>query len=506
MLKQKPELNFWQIWNMCFGFLGIQFGLALQNANVSRIFQTLGASIDDIPILWIAGPLTGLIVQPIVGYYSDRTWNKLGRRRPFFFYGAVLTTLSLFIMPNSSALWIAAGTLWILDASLNIAMEPFRAFVGDMLPNHQRTKGYAMQSFFIAVGAVIASAMPWILTNVFDVSNTAPAGEIPASVTYSFYLGGAVLFAAVMWTVKSTKEYSPEQLEAFEKACQITQQPEVERSVQQFIKGGVIWALAGTLILAFVYSNSLDKELYLLSGGLVVFGLIQIFCAWLRKNTKTSNGFYTVVNDLFAMPEQMRKLAVTQFFSWFAMFAMWIYTTSAVTSYHYQAYDVTSSTYNDGADWVGVLFAAYNVFAVFAAVLIPYLANKLGRQLTHMFNLFCGGAGLILFLWIKDPTLLWIPMIGVGIAWASIVSMPYSLLSSVIPAKKMGVYMGIFNFFIVIPQLLAATVLGFFIRHFFEQQTIYALVIGGVSMIIAGISVLRVKTHEINEVSGEQCA
>ena len=506
MLKQKPELSFWQIWNMCFGFLGIQFGFALQNVNVSRIFQTLGANIDDIPILWIAGPLTGLIVQPIVGYFSDKTWTRLGRRRPYFFYGALLTTLSLFVMPNSPALWVAAGTLWILDASINITMEPFRAFVADNLPAKQRTQGYALQSFFIAIGAVVASALPWILTNIFDMSNVAPAGEISDPVKYSFYLGGVVLLASVCWTVFRTEEYSPEQLAYFEQENEQAQDTVNSKTLQQFVQGGALWVAIGCLFLLFVYWQSLDKELYLLASGFVAFGLCQWLSAFLQKNNKTDNGFYIVVNDLFAMPEQMKKLAVTQFFSWFAMFAVWIYSTAAVTSYHYQTTDVTSSAYNDGADWVGILFAAYNVFAVFAAIIIPTLAAKIGRQATHMVNLFCGGIGLLLFLVIKDPQWLWLPMIGVGIAWASIVSMPYSLLSSVIPSNKMGVYMGIFNFFIVIPQLMAATVLGFLVRELFQQQPIYALAMGGVSMIIAGLAVLRVKTPTIHQVTGEQSA
>ena len=189
-MKNKPTLGFWQIWNMCFGFMGIQFGFALQNANVSRIFQTLGAEVDDIPILWIAAPLTGLIVQPIIGYMSDRTWTGLGRRRPYFLGGAILASAALIFMPNSPTLWIAAGMLWIMDASINISMEPFRAFVGDNLPEKQRTTGFAMQTFFIGVGAVVASALPWVLTNWLSIANEAPPGVIPDSVKISFYVGG----------------------------------------------------------------------------------------------------------------------------------------------------------------------------------------------------------------------------------------------------------------------------------------------------------------------------
>ncbi|MEW6997340.1 MFS transporter [Colwelliaceae bacterium BS250] len=497
MSNQKPQLSFWQIWNMCFGFLGIQFGFALQNANVSRIFQTLGAEIDDIPILWIAGPITGLIVQPIVGYLSDNTWNKFGRRRPFFFAGAILTTLALFVMPNSSALWIAAGTLWILDASINITMEPFRAFVGDNLPHEQRTKGFAMQSFFIGTGAIVASAMPYMLANWFGVNNVAPAGEIAESVKYSFYFGGLVLLASVLWTVYSSKEYSPKQLAEFEAAeltdDDSTSQPAESRSKVNYQKKGLVYLTVGAISTFFIIQFALDKQLFILSIGFMVFALVQFIVASMQSSGKTGNGFYEVIDDLYHMPETMKKLAVTQFFSWFGLFAMWIYTTSAVTSVHFGSNDPTSAAYNAGADWVGVLFAAYNGFAALAAFLIPVLAAKYSRQWAHFICLFCGAAGLISMVFIDNPDFLLFSMIGVGIAWASILSVPYSLLSSSLPAKKMGVYMGIFNFFIVIPQILAASVLGLLVRELFAGQSVYALVLGGAFMIIAAVSVLRVK-------------
>lgn len=499
MLKQKPQLNFWQIWNMCFGFLGIQFGFALQNANVSRIFQTLGADIDDIPILWIAAPLTGLIVQPIIGYLSDNTWNSLGRRRPYFLYGAIAASLAIVVMPNSPALWVAAGALWIMDASINITMEPFRAFVGDMLPDEQHAKGFAFQSFFIGIASVIASALPWFLTNVLDVSNTAAIGEISDSVRYSFYFGAAMFISAVLWTVYSTKEYSPEQLAAFEQAKQQSKQAapaSIQRSLKQYMMGAISCIIIGIALSIFIYTNELAKELYLIAGGFVVFALIQGIIALMLHKDKTDNGLFYIVSDLFAMPLQMKQLAVTQFFSWFALFAMWIYTTSAVTSFHYQSNDASSQAYNNGADWVGILFASYNGFAAIAAIFIPFVAAKVGMKKCHMINLCCGGFGLISFILIDDPSWLLLPMVGVGIAWASILSMPYALLSNVLPAHKMGVYMGIFNFFIVLPQLLAASILGPLVRHIFEQQTIYALVLGGISMIIAGFSVLLVKIND----------
>lgn len=506
VFKQQPELNFWQIFNMCFGFLGIQFGFALQNANVSRIFQTLGASIDEIPILWIAAPLTGLLVQPIIGYLSDKTWGRLGRRRPYFLIGAIFTTLAIFIMPHSPTLWIAAGMLWIMDASINIAMEPFRAFVGDNLPKSQRTQGYAMQSFFIGIGAVVASALPYILTHFFAVANTAPAGEIADSVRYAFYFGGAVLLLAVTWTVVSTREYSPEELAAFN-AKQVDAEDETlarTRTRKDYQFASFVWMGLGALLTFAIWAQDLDKQLYILSLGIFAFGPLQLYCA-LRLGTshpaeRNKLGMvFSVVDDLFHMPKAMHQLAIVQFFSWFALFAMWIYTTAAVTSYHFGSSDVLSQAYNDGADWVGVLFASYNGFAAIAAIFIPMLAKRIGIKLTHTVNMFCGGIGLISFFFIKDPSLLWLPMIGVGIAWASILSVPYAMLSGMLPPQKMGVYMGIFNFFIVIPQLLAASVLGLVLNGLFDGQPIYALITGGILMMCAGIAVLFVEQEIVDQ-------
>ena len=490
--NNKPNLSFWQIWNMCFGFLGIQFGFALQNGNVSRIFQTLGANVDDIPILWVAAPLTGLIVQPIIGYWSDKTWCKLGRRRPFFLYGAILTTLALVVMPNSPTLWIAAGMLWIMDASINVTMEPFRALVGDNLPTKQRATGYSMQSFFIGVGAVVASALPWMMTNWFDITNTAPAGQIPNSVKYSFYLGGAILLTAVGWTIITTKEYSPAQLAKFNEQTKQLVTDDVTNTIN-FNKGGIIFTALGLGVLALVIGLNLEKELYLLAGGLICFGVIQFIAGVLKAKQQTSGGFYQVINDVFTMPTAMKQLAWVQFFSWFALFAMWIYSTSAVTSFHYGSSDTSSIAYNNGADWVGVLFAAYNGFAALAALCIPFIVKRVGLKLAHAINLILGALGLASFILINDPTLLIWPMIGVGFAWASILSLPYAMLSNSLPSHKMGVYMGIFNFFIVIPQLLAASVLGLILRHFFNNQPIYALLLGAMSFVFAAVAVLRVK-------------
>ncbi len=493
-MKQKPQLGFWQIWNMCFGFMGIQFGFALQNANVSRIFQTLGAEIDDIPILWIAAPLTGLIVQPIIGYMSDRTWNRLGRRRPFFLVGAILASLALFVMPNSPVLWVAAGMLWIMDASINVSMEPFRAFVGDMLPEKQRTSGFAMQTFFIGIGGVVASALPYMMTNWFDVSNVAAPGQVPDSVKWSFYLGGAAFLLAVSWTVFRSREYSPEELAEFDAArpAEHVAEDTALRAASKYRNGGVVWAVIGVALWYWIMSRGLDKQLYVLAGGFTVFGLLQIVTSVLQNNDKIDNGLYHIMHDLFHMPRAMRQLAVVQFFSWFAMFAMWIYGTSAVTSYHFGTTDVASSAYNDGANWVGVLFGAKFGIAALAAILIPVIARRLGCRMSHLINMIIGGIGLISFLFIKDPKLLLVSMVGVGIAWGSILSLPYALLSSNLPSHKMGIYMGIFNFFIVIPQLVAASVLGLILREFFDLQSIYGLVIGGVLMIIGGLATLLV--------------
>jgi maltose/moltooligosaccharide transporter len=497
MNKPKPRLTFWQIWNMSFGFLGIQFGFALQNANVSRIFETLGAKIENIPILWIAAPVTGLIMQPIIGHMSDNTWNRLGRRRPYFLTGAILASIALLIMPNSPVLWVAAGMLWIMDASINISMEPFRAFVGDMLPSEQRTTGFATQSFFIGTGAVIASLLPYILTKFFHVQNTAPAGEIPLSVKLSFYIGGIVFISAVLWTIIRTKEYSPEELREFsseEKHVEEEDLNSVEKlGNKAFFTRGIIWVIAGVAVGLLIYFLKLEKELYILSGGIGVFGLIQVVTGSLIAGGSTKNGVVVVMRDLIMMPKTMRQLAIVQFFSWFALFSMWIYTTSAVTSHIYGTKDPTSELYNQGANWVGVLFAVYNGFAAIVAFLLPVIARFTNRKITHSMSLVAGGLGLISIILFKTPEMLILSMLGIGLAWASILAMPYAILTGSLPSNKMGTYMGIFNFFIVIPQIMAASILGFLVRNFYGGESIYALVTGGVSMFIAALLILFVK-------------
>jgi maltose/moltooligosaccharide transporter len=493
-LQSKPMLSFWQIWNMSFGFLGIQFGFALQNANVSRIFQTLGANIDDIPILWIAAPVTGLIVQPLIGFFSDRTWGKLGRRRPYFLTGALLASVALCIMPNSPTLWIAAGMLWILDASINISMEPFRAFVGDNLPNEQRTRGFAMQSFFIGAGAVVGSYLPYMLTNWFGVPNTAAEGLIPPSVKWSFYAGAIVFFAAVLWTVIRSKEYSPAELEAFSTAEGKQDFVKVEESAEKIARrgtwqttSGVILLVLGAVMTYFFMRGGVEKELFVLSVGIVIVGLLFLTSGILQKAKYHGMGFVIMVNDLVNLPKTMKQLAFVQFFSWFGLFAMWIYATAAVTSHIFGTTDTSSKIYNDGADWVAAMFSVYNGVAALVAFLLPVLAKMTNRKVTHAICLIAGGLGLSSIYFINDQSLLIISMIGIGFAWASILSMPYAILSGALPASKMGYYMGVFNFFIVIPQIVAASILGLVIGHFFAHETVYAMLIGGASFLAAAV-------------------
>lgn len=495
----KPTLSFRQIINMSVGFFGIQFAFGLQNANVSRIFQTLGAKIEEIPILWIAAPLTGLIVQPIIGHISDKTWmGKLGRRRPYFLLGTVFAALALFVFPNAWVLWMAALLLWILDASINISMEPFRAFVGDMLPDKQRTIGFAAQSFFIGIGAVISSILPYVLEK-FNVANEAPPGSIPDTVRISFYVGAVIFIVAIAYTVFTTKEYSPTQMKEFGEIDDADlQNKNIKTPASVFTKKGLIWLIAGAILSAVLYyynltaENKLEKELYVLSFGIAAYGVIQLLAGIFHK-AKKDNGLVEIMDDLGHLPEMMKKLAVVQFFSWFALFSMWIYATPALAQYLYNTTDTSSPEFNRIGNWVGVLFAFYNGFAALFAFLLPVLSKKFSRPITHTIALVAGGLGLISFLVFKNENFLIISMAGVGFAWASILAMPYSMLTQSLPAHKMGVYMGIFNFFIVIPQILAATLLGIFTKHLFDSQAIYAIVLGGVSMIVAALFTLRIK-------------
>ncbi|MVN76614.1 MFS transporter [Hymenobacter sp. HMF4947] len=442
---------------MSFGFLGIQFGFALQNGNMSRIFETMGAKEDELAFLWLAAPATGLLVQPIIGYLSDRTWSpRWGRRRPFFLVGAICASLALLVMPHVSALWMAAGMLWVMDSSINISMEPFRALVGDLLPSNQRTAGFGAQTFFIGIGAVVGSLLPYIYTKWLHFSNVAPAHEISPSLKYAFYTGGTIYFLAVLWTVVTTKEYPPYDLAAFE------------------------------------------------------------------EEKRRTSGFWHGVREAFAgvadMPRTMRQLAIVQFFSWLALFSMWIYATPAITSHIYHTSDTTSALYNEGADWVNVCFSVYNGVSALAALALPLVARATSRRFTHMLCLALGGLGLISIYFIGNIPIeqtttfqffgahtfrvaelaLLVPMIGIGVAWSSILSIPYAMLAGALPTNRMGYYMGVFNFFIVLPQMVAGVTLGFFTKHVFNNNSALTLVLGGVSMIMSGLLTLRV--HDADDI------
>jgi len=431
----KPPRSFWQIWNMSFGFLGIQFGWGLQMANMSAIYEYLGARADQIPILWLAAPLTGLIVQPIIGHASDRTWGRLGRRCPYFLAGATLSSLALILMPSCSALWMAAGLLWILDTSINISMEPFRALVADLLPENQRTRGFVMQSLFIGLGAVVASALPWLLANVFHV--TASAGNthaIPITVRLSFYVGAVAFFGAVLWTIISTKEYPPDDLDAFRSA--------------HSQKSGLI------------------------------------------GNTRE------IFQAISEMPETMRQLAPVQLLTWLGLFCMWLYFPVAVARNVFGAPDQASPIYTAGVEWGGVCFAVYSAVCFLFSFLLPTITRWIGRKSTHSLCLLCGAVGLLSVAAIHDKYWLLVSMAGVGIAWASILSLPYAVLAGSLPPEKTGIYMGIFNFFIVIPEILASLLFGWIMNHLLDNNRIAAVVAGGLFMMIAAALMQRVADRE----------
>jgi maltose/moltooligosaccharide transporter len=481
---EKPRQGFWGLWNISFGFFGIQVAFGLQSSNMSRVFQTMGADLDKLAFLFIAGPVTGLLVQPLIGHFSDKSWGRFGRRHPYFLVGAVLAALSLIGLPNSNLLLIAAVFLWLLDASLNIAMEPFRAFVGDMVGDSERSKGYAFQTAFIGAGAVLGSLAPQLF-NWLGVANTAPEHVIPPSVRYSFYLAAAAIFFAVLWTVLKTREYSPEEIAAFDgRSIATTEKPALVAP-----RHGLIWLIVGIAMLALVQHFALDKQLYILGGTLAAFGSAQM----LNRATGSGLGALShILSDLHQMPLVMKRLAVAQFFTWIALFIMWIYTTPVVTQYVYGATDATSKAFNEGADWVGVLSSIQNGVAALAAFVLPLLVNKIGASKTHMVCLLAGSLGYASFLVIRDPWLLILPEIGIGIAWASILTMPYVILSASLPQDKLGIYMGIFNFFIVLPQLLIATIMGGIIKSFFPAEPIWTMLVAALVMGIAALSMMRV--------------
>ncbi len=442
---EKPRMSFWQIWNMSFGFLGIQFGWGLQMANMSAIYEYLGARADQIPILWLAAPLTGLIVQPIIGQLSDRTWNRLGRRRPYFLGGALLASAALILMPNSSALWMAAGLLWIMDASINISMEPFRAFVADLLPEDQRTRGFAMQSLFIGLGAVVASALPWMMTNLFHVARAQGAGHvIPHTVKLSFYIGAAAFLGAVLWTILTTREYPPDDMAAFRR--------------MKAARSGVL-ANAGEIL-----------------------------------------------RSIRAMPPTMRELAWVQFFTWLGLFCMWLYFPVALAHNVFGAADEGSALYSAGVEWAGICFGMYSAVCFVFSFALPAVARTLSRKRTHSLCLLCGAAGLLAVAIIHNKYLLLASMTGVGVAWASTLAMPYAILAGSLPSEKMGVYMGIFNFFITLPEITASLFFGWIMLHVLHNNRLAAVVAGGLFLALAAILMTRVVDVARHKVPLERAA
>jgi maltose/moltooligosaccharide transporter len=438
-MSKKPALSFWQIVNMSFGFLGIQMGFALQNANASRLLGIFGADVHHLSWFWIVAPVTGLIVQPIIGHYSDRTWTRLGRRRPYFLTGAILAAIGMILMPNAGmftaflpALWVGAGMLMIMDASFNVAMEPFRALVADLLPSDQRTLGFSIQTVLIGIGAVVGSWLPYVFTNWLGISNQAGVGEVPLNLLLSFIIGASILVISILVTVIGTREYSPEEMQKFSE----DKEPEEEHS-----------------------------------------SLLNIF------------------TDFKNMPLTMKQLGGVQFFSWFALFGMWVFTTPAIAHHVYglPVSDTHSATYQNAGDWVGILFGVYNGVAAVFAFFLPAIAHKVGRKKTHAISLIIGGLGFLSIYLISNPNLLILSMLGIGVAWASILAMPYAILAGSIPARKMGVYMGIFNFFIVVPQIINALIGGPLVKYLYGGNPVFALVTSGVSLLIAAALVVKVK-------------
>ena len=493
---EKPRQSWAGLANISFGFFGIQIGFALQNANMSRIFQSLGASMDDLPWLWAAAPLTGLLVQPVIGHMSDKTWlGRLGRRRPYFLAGAVLAALSLFLMPFSGALLMAALLLWTLDASLNVSMEPFRAFVGDMLRKDQHTAGYAVQTAFIGAGAVVGSLFPYLLEH-FGVANEAADGSIPDTVRYSFWAGGAALFAAVLWTVVTSREYSPEEMAAFDDADEAAAAHSASLA-DRGTTASLLWILAGGALALATRQFGFEKEVYLLAALLAGYGLLSQIAIRLARAGRPPSMLTGIVGDFSGMPEIMKRLALVQFFSWSALFIMWFNTTPIVAKDFFGAVDTHGPAFQQGGNWVGVLFAAYNAVAAVAALtLLPWLAGRIGKVRTHMFGLTCGALGYASFFVIKDPQWLLLSELGVGIAWASILAMPYAILASSLPQAKLGIYMGLFNVFVVVPQLLVATVMGSIMKAWFPGEPIWTMAFAAGTLLLAAAAMRRVQLPE----------
>lgn len=493
--REKPRQSWKGLCNISFGFFGIQVGFALQNANMSRVFQSLGSSIDDLPALWVAAPLTGLLVQPIVGHLSDRTWlGRLGRRRPYFLGGALLAAIALVLMPESPVLFMSALLLWMLDASLNVSMEPFRAFVGDMLRRDQHTSGYAVQTAFIGAGAVAGSLFPYLLDHL-GISNEAGAGAIPDTVRYSFRAGALILLLAVGWTVFTTREYSPDEQAAFGgDEGHATATATIEALAARHPFGGLGWIVAGLAIAACVRAFALEKEVYLLGALVAAYGLALIAATSMARKGRPPSMLTGIVGDFSGMPPIMKRLALVQFFSWSALFIMWINTVPVVAQYHFGTSDPAAPQFQIAANWVGVLFAVYNgVAAVAALILLPPLSRRIGQSGTHALCLVLGACGFAGFMLIRDPDHLIWAEIAIGIAWASILAMPYAILASSLPQAKLGIYMGLFNVFVVLPQLLVATVMGSIMKAFFPQEPIWTMAFAAVSLLVAAAAMLRVR-------------
>ena len=491
---EKPRQGWAGLWNISFGFFGIQIGFALQNANMSRVFQSLGASLDDLPALWVAAPLTGLLVQPIIGFMSDRTWlGRFGRRRPYFVAGALLAAMSLLLMPIAPVLLAAAALLWMLDASLNISMEPFRAFVGDQLRRDQHTAGYAVQTAFIGAGAVIGSIFPYLLEH-WGVSNVAGEGAVPDTVRWSFWAGGIALFLAVMWTVFTTREYSPEEMRSFGEQAEEDRGDAIRTLATRSLLIPILWGAAGGLVIGLVAELALEKEVYLLGALLVLYGLLSGIAIARAKRGLGAGMLGSLVGDFSGMPPVMKQLALVQFFSWSALFIMWINTTPVVAQNFFGASDPDSALYQEAGNWVGVLFAVYNGVAAVAALLVlPALAKRIGKARTHALCLLAGALGYASFFLLRDPQHLLLAEVGVGIAWASILAMPYAILASSLPQAKLGTYMGLFNIFIVVPQLLVATVMGSIMKAFFPGEPIWTMAFAAGVMGLAAVATLRVR-------------
>ena len=484
--RDPPRLAFGGLFNVAFGMFGMQIAFALQGTNVSRIFQTLGAKIDDLPILWIAAPLTGLLVQPFIGYYSDRTWSRVfGRRRPYFIVGTALSCLALILFPGAHVLWFAVALLWLLDGSINVAMEPFRAFIGEVVSKAQRTAGFAFQTVFIGTGAVLASLLPTLLHAHFDVGVLA-ANSVPPSVRLAFYIGAAALAFTVAWTVITTPEFPPAR----------TSEPREHRPAQITPpRHGVRWLVGGLAIAAATRAFGLDLPMYVIAGLLVAYGVLRLWTAARARGGADPLAVGFVIADLDAMPRTMGRLALVQFCTWFGLFVLWIFATPVVTARAFGALSPTDPAYSAGADWVGVMFAVYNGVAALAAFALPPLARAFGVARTHQGALLAGAAGFAGLFLLRDRYWLLLPMVGIGIAWAGVLTLPYTILCDVCPPERLGGYMGLFNIFITLPQLLVSTVMGLVIRQFFPASPEGAMLFAAAALLLAALATGRLITR-----------